>query len=57
MHSACGQVWDLPPHPFSVQRSHPMKLYFHGHNYNKYAAEQMLLEPHGMSHPAGTPLI
>ena len=33
-----------------------MKLYFHGHNY-KYAAEQMLLEPHGMSHPAGTPLI
>ena len=33
-----------------------MKLYFHGHNY-KYAAEQMLLKPHGMSHPAGTPLI
>ena len=29
-----------------------MKLYFHGHNY-KYAAEQMLLKPHGMSHPAG----
>ena len=33
-----------------------MKLYFHGHNY-KYTAEQMLLKPPGMSHPAGTPLI
>lgn len=33
-----------------------MKLYFHGHNY-KYATEQMLLIPHGMFHPAGTPMI
>ena len=32
-----------------------MKLYLRGHDY-KYAAEQMLLMPHGMFHPAGTPL-
>ena len=32
-----------------------MKLYLKGHDY-KYAAEQMLLMPHGMSHPAGTPI-
>lgn len=32
-----------------------MKLYLRGHDY-KYAAGQMLLMPHGMSHPAGTPL-
>ena len=33
-----------------------MKLYFHGHNY-KYAAEQMLLSPHGICYPAGAPII
>ena len=32
-----------------------MKLYLKGHDY-KYAAEQMLLMPHGVSHPAGTPI-
>ena len=31
-----------------------MKLYLNGHDY-KYATEQMLLVPHGMSHPAGGP--
>ena len=31
-----------------------MKLYFHGHDY-KYAAEQMLLSPHGICHPVGAP--
>ena len=31
-----------------------MKLYLQGHNY-KYAAEQMLLAPRGMSHPTGAP--
>ena len=29
-----------------------MKLYFRGHDY-KYAAEQMLLAPHGASAPRG----
>ena len=32
-----------------------MKLYLHGHDY-KYAAEQMLLVPHGRSSPAGAPV-
>ncbi|MFQ7854468.1 MAG: hypothetical protein ACLRIS_04350 [Flavonifractor plautii] len=31
-----------------------MKLYLHGHDY-KYAAEQMLLVPHGSGAPAGAP--
>ena len=33
-----------------------MKLYYRGHNY-KYAAEQMLLSPHGICYPAGAPII
>ena len=33
-----------------------MKLYLHGHDY-KYAAEQMLLVPHGSGAPAGPRLI
>ena len=36
------------------ERTRPMKLYLHGHDY-KYAAEQMLLVPHGSSAPAGAP--
>ena len=31
-----------------------MKLYLHGHDY-KYAAEQMLLVPHGARGPPGAP--